>query len=66
MKYLYQTNGHPHGTKALLMLMGVVCVVRTVAPLFGMPEPDYTGMAAMLAALGATYAGRQHTERDKG
>jgi len=56
------TNGKIEGTKIALMIGTSIICARVAAPLFGdFTEIDPTLATGVLAALGGTYGGRQHT-----
>jgi len=58
----YKTNGQVSGTKAVMSILAAVVAVRVLAPLWGFPEIDLTGAAALLAAAGGNYGVRRWTD----
>jgi len=57
------TEGKISGTKTILSVLASAVAIRLLAPLWGYPELDLTGAAAILAAAGGNYGIRRWTER---
>jgi len=56
-------DGKISGTKIAFSMLVFVFSVRIMGAMWGYPELDLGGAAALLGAAGAVYAGRRFTEK---